>query len=213
MAEYEMQESNLPNEEGKRILFPRMKLWNQVNLEYIASNINYASTFTPGDIIGLVHSLTQEIAYQMAQGNSVKVDGLGIFTPALGLRKGKERESGEKKGQRRNAMSICVQNINFRADKQFIEETGRRCILNRSEIKLNRSSSKYTPERRLQLAQKYLEEHPYMRVNDYCQLTGLLRNTAAKELKHWREMPETGITTNGRGSHKLYVKRKETAFP
>ena len=25
MAEYEMQESNLPNEEGKRILFPRMK--------------------------------------------------------------------------------------------------------------------------------------------------------------------------------------------
>lgn len=42
-----MQESNLPNEEGKRILFPRMKLWNQVNLEYIASNINYASTFTP----------------------------------------------------------------------------------------------------------------------------------------------------------------------
>ncbi|MCG4738772.1 DNA-binding protein, partial [Bacteroides intestinalis] len=53
----------------------------------------------------------------------------------------------------------------------------------------------------------------YMRVNDYCQLTGLLRNTAAKELKHWREMPETGITTNGRGSHKLYVKRKETAFP
>ena len=213
MAEYEMQESNLPNEEGKRILFPRMKLWNQVNLEYIASNINYASTFTPGDIIGLVHSLTQEIAYQMAQGNSVKVDGLGIFTPALGLRKGKERESGEKKGQRRNAMSICVQNINFRADKQFIEETGSRCILNRSEIKPNRSSSKYTPEQRLQLAQKYLEEHPYMRVNDYCQLTGLLRNTAAKELKHWREMPETGITTNGRGSHKLYVKRKETAFP
>ena len=213
MAEYEMQESNLPNEEGKRILFPRMKLWNQVNLEYIASNINYASTFTPGDIIGLVHSLTQEIAYQMAQGNSVKVDGLGIFTPALGLRKGKERESGEKKGQRRNAMSICVQNINFRADKQFIEETGRRCILIRSEIKPNRSSSKYTPEQRLQLAQKYLEEHPYMRVNDYCQLTGLLRNTAAKELKHWREMPETGITTNGRGSHKLYVKRKETAFP
>ena len=61
MAEYEMQESNLPNEEGKRILFPRMKLWNQVNLEYIASNINYASTFTPGDIIGLVHSLTQRL--------------------------------------------------------------------------------------------------------------------------------------------------------
>lgn len=213
MAEYEMQESNLPNEEGKRILFPRMKLWNQVDLEYIAKNINYASTFTPGDIMGLVRSLTQEIANQMAQGNSVKVDGLGIFTPALGLRQGKERESGEKGGRRRNSMSICVQNINFRADKQFIEETGRRCILSRSELKPGRSSKKYTPEQRLELAQKYLEEHPYMKVPDYCQLTGLLRNTAAKELKRWSEIPETGITTQGRSSHKLYVKRKETTIP
>lgn len=213
MAEYEMQESNLPNEEGKRILFPRMKLWNQVDLEYIANNINYASTFTPGDIMGLVRSLTQEIANQMAQGNSVKVDGLGIFTPALGLRQGKERESGEKGGRRRNSMSICIQNINFRADKQFIVETGRRCILSRSEYKPGRSSQKYTPEQRLKLAQEYLEEYPYMKVPDYCQLTGLLRNTAAKELKRWSEMPETGITTDGRGSHKLYVKRKETAFP
>ncbi|WP_291528367.1 HU family DNA-binding protein [Bacteroides sp. UBA939] len=213
MAEYEMQESNLPNEEGERILYPRMKLWNQVNLEYIANNINYSSSFTPGDIIGLVRSLTQEIAYQMAQGNSVKVDGLGIFTPALGMRRGKERESAEKGGRRVNAMSIYVQNINFRADKQFIMETGRRCRLNRSETKPGRSSQKYTPEQRLKLAQKYLEEHPYMKVSDYCQLTGLLRNTAAKELMRWKEMPETNITTNGAGSHKLYVKRKETTIP
>ncbi len=52
-----MQESNLPNEEGKPVFYPRMKLWNQVDLEYLANNINYASTFTPGDIMGLVRSL------------------------------------------------------------------------------------------------------------------------------------------------------------
>ena len=120
MAEYQMQESNLPNEEGKPTFYPRMKLWNQVDLEYLANNINYASTFTPGDITGLVRSLTQEIASQMAQGNSVKVDGLGIFTPSLGLRPGKEREAGEAENRKRNSMSICINNINFRADKQFI---------------------------------------------------------------------------------------------
>lgn len=42
MAEYQMQESNLPNEEGKTTFYPRMKLWNQVDLEYLANNINYA---------------------------------------------------------------------------------------------------------------------------------------------------------------------------
>ena len=31
MAEYNMQELNLPGEDGKRILYPRMKLYGQVN--------------------------------------------------------------------------------------------------------------------------------------------------------------------------------------
>lgn len=213
MAEYQMQESNLPNEEGKTTFYPRMKLWNQVDLEYLANNINYASTFTPGDIMGLVRSLTQEIARQMAQGNSVKVDGLGIFTPSLGLRQGKERETGEEGSRKRNSMSICIDNINFRADKQFIEETGRRCILNRSKLKPSRSSQKFTPEQRLKLAQKFLEENPYMQVADYCRLTGLLRDSAAKELRQWATQPEAGIATCGRAAHKVYVRRKETVTP
>lgn len=153
MAEYQMQESNLPNEEGKKLLYPRMKLWSQVDLEYLANNINYASAFTPGDIMGLVRSLTQEIASQMAQGNSVKVDGLGIFTPSLGLRQGVEPETGEEGSRKRNSASICIDNIDFRADKQFIEETGRRCTLNRSKQKPARSSKRFTPEQRLKLAQ------------------------------------------------------------
>lgn len=33
MAEYNMQELNLPGEDGKRILYPRMKLYGQVNLD------------------------------------------------------------------------------------------------------------------------------------------------------------------------------------
>ena len=67
MAEYQMQTSNLPNEDGEKILFPRIKIWGQVDLDYLAQRINYASTFTPGDIIGLVKSLTQAIAREMGE--------------------------------------------------------------------------------------------------------------------------------------------------
>ena len=42
MAEYEMQESNLPNEDGKRVLFPRMRLWGQADLDKIVDKISYA---------------------------------------------------------------------------------------------------------------------------------------------------------------------------
>lgn len=207
MAEYQMQELTLPNEEGKKVLYPRMKLWGQVDLNYLASHINYASTFTPGDIKGLVTALTEAIAREMGEGHSVKIDGLGVFTPSLGLRDGVERESGEPGGHKRNAMSICIKNINFRADKDFIQETGTHCRLDRSEWKFQHSSKRYTAEQRLKLAQDYLEQHPLMNVTDYCKLTGLLRDAAARELKLWDETPDTGIGHTGRGSHKVYIKR------
>ena len=74
MAEYEMQESNLPNEEGKRILFPRMVINTQRDLEDIAKAISQTSTFSPGDIKGLIIALADEIAYRMGEGCSVKID-------------------------------------------------------------------------------------------------------------------------------------------
>ncbi len=212
MAEYQMQELTLPTEEGKKITYPRIKLWGQVDLEYIIRHINHASTFTPGDIIGLVKALTESIAYEMAQGHSVKIDGLGIFTPALGMRpqaeEQRELRENEGKDYRVRASSLYVRNINFRADKEFIAETARRCDLSRSAQKFGRSSSRYTPEQRLKLAQDYLQTHPVLRVKDYCALTGLLRNAAANELKQWSETPGTGIGHMGTKSHKVYIRKE-----
>ena len=207
MAEYEMQESNLPNEDGKRVLFPRMRLWGQADLDKIVDKISYASSFTPGDIKGLVKALADEMACPMASGRSVKIDGIGVFSPSLALRDGYERESGEPGAPKRNAMSIWLNNVNFRADKELIENTGRRCILERSKWKFRHSSQVFSPQERLKMAQDFLCSNPFMRVADYCRLTGLLSDKAARELKQWSEEPESGIGCKGRGSHKIYVKR------
>ena len=206
MASYEMQESNLPNEEGKRILFPRMKLWGQTDLDKIAQNISRASSFTPGDVKGLVQAFIEEMATEMSSGNSVKIDGIGIFTPALGLRDGFEREEAEEGGKRRNATSVCLKDIHFRVDKELLTQTARRCHLERSSWKFRKSSTRYTPEERLKLAQQFLKTHPFLTVADYMQLTGLLRVAASKELKRWKDDPESGIDARGHGSHKVYVR-------
>lgn len=204
---YEMQESNLPNEEGKRILYPRIKLTGQRTLDDIANQISHASTFTPGDIKGLVQALVEEISYGMANGQSVKIEGLGIFTPALGLRKGAERETGEPGAHRRNASSICVSDIHFRADKELVEKTGRQCQLERSEWKFRKSSQRYTPQERLKLAQDYLAANPFLTVKDYGELTGLLSTAAGKELRQWSEQEDSGIQRTGRGVHRVYIKK------
>ena len=156
MAEYNMQELNLPGEDGKRILYPRMKLYGQVNLETITEKIAYASSFTRGDIIGLMQAITDEIAYQMGQGYSVKIDNLGVFTPALGLRQDRERETGEEGDTKRNAVSICLKDIHFKVDKELLYRTARHCHLKRSTDKFQRSSQVFSPQERLERAKEML---------------------------------------------------------
>ena len=207
MAEYEMQEMNLPNKDGKRILYPRLVQHGQASTDYIAKILSEKSSFTRGDIKGLLQELADELAYQMGQGKSVKLDGIGTFVPSLALRIDKERETGEADSTRRNARSIVVGSINFRAEKSLIHNTNYNCDLERSQQKLRRSSQKYTPEERLERAKQYLTGHPYMTVRNYVQLTGLRPTTASVELRKWAENPESGITTSGRGTHKVYIQR------
>lgn len=212
MAEYDMQELTLPNEDGKRILYPRMQLYGQKDLEYIADKVSYATSFTRGDIKGLVQAITEEIAHSMSEGYSVKIEGLGVFTPSLGLRKDKERESGEEGAPRRNAASICLRDINFRVDKELLYETAGHCTLQRAQYKkCRRSSQMFAPEERLERAKEFMKKNTFMSVAEYCRLTGLLKTTAANELKAWAAHPDSGINYRGRGTHKLYVLRPANA--
>ena len=212
MAEYDMQELTLPNEDGKRILYPRMQLYGQKDLEYIADKVSYATSFTRGDSKGLVQAITEEIAHSMSEGYSVKIEGLGVFTPSLGLRKDKERESGEEGAPRRNAASICLRDINFRVDKELLYETAGHCTLQRAQYKkCRRSSQLFAPEERLERAKEFMKKNTFMSVAEYCRLTGLLKTTAANELKAWAAQPDSGINYRGRGTHKLYVLRPANA--
>ena len=174
----------------------------------IAEQIEGSSSFTSGDVCGLIRCLTQQLSRWMGMGYSVKIDGLGIFTPSLALDKGKERETRE---ERRNARSIGVGNVRFKADKQLVRETDRSCELVRTPETIRRSSTKYTAEERLARALSYLDSHPYLRVADYMTLTGLKRTTAAKELREWVEAGDRGIAASGGGRYKVYVRAEKAA--
>lgn len=203
MAEYQMREPMLPDQ---RMRYPRMKLQGQRDLDRIARQISEGNTFTQGDIVGIVKALALHIAQEMGRGYSVKIEGLGVFTPRLGLRKDAEPEM--EGGTKRNARSICVSGVNFRADKELVRETDRYCDLVRSATKPRRSSTRYTPEQRLRIAQEYLEQYPILTVTGYEVRTGLLHDAAAKELRKWADMPDSGIGRSGSGSHRVYIKKE-----
>ena len=58
-------------------------------------------------------------------------------------------------------------------------------------------------------AKKYLEKNSFMTQTDYCRLTGLLKSAASRELREWIANPESGIDYKGRGTHKIYILKKQ----
>ena len=133
---------------------------------------------------------------------------IGTFTPSLTLGRDKEREDAEEGGKHRNAQSIFIGGVSFRVDRTMIRNISERCQLERAPWKKQRSSTKFTPEQRLALAIKFLDEHPFLTIRDYRKLTGLLQTAATIELKQWGHQPDSGIESMGRGTHKVYIKKK-----
>lgn len=213
MAKYTMQEMNDLNNEGKTLLYPRLINSGSRGTDELASYIAECTSFSTADVKGVLDQLARGIALALARGESVKLDGIGLFTATLGLRKGKAREEPDGRGSRRNASSIKINNVVFRADKKLVGVANEHCRLERVSGKFPRRVSRYTPEERLALALDFLASHPYMRIADYAALTGLSRTVAGRELRRLYQTPGSGIGASGRGSHRVYVRAQPVGEP
>ena len=208
MAKYTMQEMNNLNQKGEKLLYPRMIIEHCCETEELAHKISKGTSFGPGEIQAVIELLSEGLALEMANGHSVRIEGIGLFTPSLSLKKGKQREAADGSGTHRNAESIEIGSVNFRPDKELRYKLNRNCELERAPYKFMHRSSRYTPEERLALAQQYLKDHSILTIADYAALTGLSRSLAGNELRQWYKIPETGIDISGRGTHRVYVRKK-----
>lgn len=209
MAEYIKQEMSDLDGSGEQRVFYRMRTYHNINArEFVSKLARPGSGLSEGNVLHVLTTLADELAYYMAQGYSVSIDGVGTFKPTLGIAEGKETDTLDGDEQKRNARSIMVNGVNFRASKELIKETARHCNLKRAGVSRIHHSP-YSPEERIALALKYLDEHHFMRVADYMKLTGLRKTSATLELKRLREDPASGITTEGKRNGMIYVRRKD----
>lgn len=208
MARYIMEEMPDIQKTGKRITYPKFARIDNASIKELARRVGDVSGFSAGDIEGVLLQTAIEMAHLMAEGRSVKIDGIGTFTPSLTLGRDKEREDVEEGGKHRNAQSIFIGGVNFRVDREMVRNISDRCRLERAPWKKQKSSNKFTPEQRLALALRYLDEHPFLTVWEYRKLTGLLQTAATTELRQWGHQPDSGIEITGRGTHRVYIKKK-----
>ena len=209
MAQYIKQEMpNLNGTEEPQVYYRLKTNRNISSKEFVKHISRNDSAADRGEIEGVLIRIADGLAELLGNGYSVTLDGVGTFKAGLGLKRDKEMDSFEEDETKRNARSLQLTSINYRADKTLVREANRRCKLERyGESRLRKSP--YTKEQRLQLALEFLDKNSAMRIGDYMKLTGLSRTTATTELKAFRQDPASGITFVGRGSQKVYVKASE----
>ena len=209
MARYIKKEIADLNGTGKKQAYYRMQTWRKLDHEEFVKKCTYAGSGVSRAMMDAVLTVVaEELPRLLAMGYSVRIDGLGTFNAKLGVRKDKEQDAFKEGEQKRNAQSIEVNGIGFRADKELISKTDRECDLERGGVS-RLKVSKYSLEERIVLAKKYLENHVMMRVGDYAALTGLSHSKASIELRELCERPDAGFKAQGRGSHRVYIKRDE----
>ena len=209
MAKYIKQEMTDLNGKGEEKVYYRMKTERNIDFKSFAKEVNrYHSIMNRALVENVMTNAMDVLARLLGEGYSVSIDGLGTFKAAIGLKDDKEMDTFDGNESKRNARSLQLTNVNFKADKSLIREANNHCKLERAgESRL--CHSPFSKEERLKMAQEYLEKHGAMKVADYVEMTQLSRTKATLELKEFRHDASTGIDTIGRRSTLVYVKRTD----
>ena len=202
MAKYIMAPmSNRKTTEGNVPYCPRVLIEHRTNSEEIAQMLSKYTSFTKGDILGVISALGEVIASELVAGHAVYLDGIGRFSPSLKLKDGVEPEQEHKEGHR-NANSIEFHSINFRPSKELVNICNVKGELTRAKIHKSDPMNS-TLEDRCHMALNYIKASGFLKVRDYVDLTGLSRNKASQEL---RDLKDAGfLGGRGGGSHVVYI--------
>lgn len=210
MTKYIKQEMVDLSGKGEEKVYYRIQTQRNIGFKELTEYIErHNNLMNRGLVKNVVDHVVDAMAELIGDGYSVTIDGLGTFKASLELEKDKEMDTFDSDETKRNARSLRLKGISYRADKVLVREANKHCKLERAgESRLHHSP--YSKEERLKLALQYLEKNGAMRVADYMELTGLSRTKATLELKEFRQDTSTGITFVGRRSTIVYVKVAET---
>lgn len=207
MAKYIKQELPDLQQTGEQKVYYRLKTNRNIDTPEFVRSLSHAfNGMKEGDIIRVLMATADHLGELLGEGYSVTLNGIGNFKATIGLEEDKELDTLDGNETKRNARSLQLKGVNYRADKELIKKASQHCKLEREGIaRIHRSP--YSKEERLTLALEYLEKHGAMKVANYMEMTGLSRTAATLELQEFRRDITSGIDFIGRGSAKVYVKR------
>ena len=96
MPHYIMKEMPDMQDTGEQTTYPQMVMTGQTSTRELAEYIAMKCAFSKGVTEGVICELGEALAHEMGMGRSVKIEGLGIFTPALARARTRNGKAWEK---------------------------------------------------------------------------------------------------------------------
>ena len=214
MPKYILQE--LPREmtDGKKIVYPKMQTYSLHDYETVIEHMrDYAGSISEGMIKAVFDALVSVMKSWMPMGHNIKIDGLGVFSLTLGFDESSPSEKAAIENADDNPKTkyrhVCIKGINFKPDPKLLQALNKEATFERGEAEvLVPKKTKFTREERIARAKAIIEKNGFMTLYDYANATHQSRSTASKDLHQIVADPNSGITTRGSHSHKVWIAKE-----
>lgn len=212
MAKYKLQEMGDMRFDGKRRVYPKMVTNRTLSRkEFIKMMQGYHRGISESATEAVLIDVADMLVEMLSMGYNVNLEGIGTFSLSLGFEDDKptEMQSADDKMTYRK---VGVKDINFKASPEFVREvkreTDRDLERDMGGVKVIRKQL-YSREERIARALEVIETNGLITLSDYAYINNLSRTAASMELKELTDDKTSPIGSMGRGSHKVWVKRKE----
>lgn len=160
------------NPNNPEVFHPRIVPWGTVSTDKLSRIISENTSFTEGDVKGVLVELSRQIKKYLSEGYHVELENLGFFSVSL-----QSRAVGDKNEIRSG--SVKFRDINFRISK----DAGRAMIPMPLERVPKKDNFIHSDEDRRTMLRRYLDKNSCITRVAYMKLTGLSRFKALEELK------------------------------
>jgi hypothetical protein len=150
----------------------------------------------------------------MPMGHNIKIDGLGVFSLTLGFDESSPSEKAELKNVDNDPKTkyrhVCIKGINFKPDQKLLQALNKEARFERSEADVQvPQKTKLSREERIARAKTIIAKNGFMTLYDYANATHQSRSVASKDLRQIVADLNSGITTRGSHSHKVWIEKDE----
>lgn len=215
MANYILKEMAEGMADGHKTLYPKMQTYSLHDYETVIEHMrDYAGSLSKGTIKAVFDALVSVMESWMPMGHNIKIDGLGVFSLSLGFDESSPSEKVELKNTDNDPKTkyrhVCIKGINFKPDQKLLQALNKEARFERSEADVQvPQKTKLSREERIARAKTIIAKNGFMTLYDYANATHQSRSVASKDLRQIVADPNSGVTTRGSHSHKVWIAKNE----